>query len=85
MKDLVIPGRRIVREVLIFLGCFVVAFFVNVYAIHKYKTEWRELVTTLHITAAVAGVLYVLLGVLRIVICGVARVFRRKAARPQSP
>lgn len=79
MKDLVIPGRRITREVLIFIGCFAVAFFVNVYAIAKYKTEWKELATTLHITVAVAGVIYVVFAVLRIVICGVARVFRRKA------
>ena len=85
MKDLVIPGRRITREVLIFLGCFVVAFFVNVYAIAKYKTEWKELVTTLHITLAVAGGFYVVLALLRVVFCGVARVLRRKTAGPQSP
>ena len=78
MKDLLISGRRIAREWLIFLGCFVVALGLNVFAIIKYKTEWKELLTTLHITLAVALIIYVLFGILRILLCGIAQLFRRK-------
>ena len=79
MKDLIIPGRRIAREMLTFLGCLIVAFMVNAYAIHKYKTDWKELVTTLHITIALGVIIYVVLGILRLAVGGVARLFRRKA------
>ena len=79
MKDIIIPGRRIARELLIFIGCIVIALIVNVYAILKYKTEWKELFTTLHITIAVGVVIYILLALLRLVVCGAARLFRRNA------
>jgi hypothetical protein len=78
MKDVLISGQRIAREALIFFGCFVIAVGMNVFSIIKYKTEWRELLTTLHITIAVALIIYVLLALLRFLVCGVARLFRRK-------
>ena len=78
MKDVLISGRRIARELQIFLGCIVLALALNIYAIHEYNTQWKELWTTLHITLAVAIVVYVLLGILRFLICGLSRIFRRK-------
>lgn len=78
MKDVLISGRRVAQEFGIFFACFVLALGLNVYSIIKYKTEWKELLTTLHITLALAIVIYVLLGILRFLICGVARLFRRK-------
>jgi TRAP-type C4-dicarboxylate transport system permease small subunit len=79
MKDIVISGRRILREVLIYAGCFVAALAVNVYSIVQFKTEWKELFTTLHITLAVALVFFGVLAVLRgIVFCG-RLALRRKA------
>jgi len=79
MKDIIIPGRRITRELLILIGCIVIALVVNIYAILKYKTEWKELVTTLHITIALGVVIYIVLGISRLVIGRVARLFRRKS------
>jgi uncharacterized integral membrane protein len=79
MKDVLISGRRIMRELQIFLGCFVIAIGINIFAIIEYKTAWKELFTTLHITLAVAAVLYLVLGLLRFLACGAARLFRRKA------
>jgi hypothetical protein len=80
MKDVLISGRRIGREFMIFVGCFVIAFAVNVYSIIKFKTAWSELLTTFHITLLLAVVIYVLFGVLRLIICGVSRLFGRKAS-----
>ena len=79
MKDIVISGRRILREVLIYAGCFVAALAVNVYSSVQFKREWKELFTTLHITLAVALVFFGVLAVLRgIVFCG-RLALRRKA------
>ncbi len=80
MKDLVISGRHITRELWIYAGCFLAALCVNVYAIAVFHTQWKELFTTLHITLAVAAVFYAALALLRGFIFGVLRAFRRKAA-----
>jgi hypothetical protein len=79
MKDIVISGRRILRELLLYAGCFVAALAVNVYSIVHFKTEWKELFTTLHITLAVAGVLFVVLALLRAIVFCCRLVLRRKA------
>lgn len=77
MKDIVISGQRITRELLIFGGCFLVALAVNIYSIIQFNTEWKELITTLHITLAVAFVFFVFVALVRgIVFCG-RRVLRR--------
>lgn len=78
MKDVLISGRRMNREIMIFIGCFVIAFALNIYSIIKYKTAWSELLTTLHITLLLAIVIYVLFGLLRLILCGLSRLFRRK-------
>lgn len=79
MKDIVISGRWIVREALILAVCFVVALGVNVYAILRYGTEWKELFTTLPITAVLALLIFALLAALRLVAYGCRRLFRQKA------
>lgn len=79
MKDIVISGQRIIRESLIFGGCILAALVVNVYSIIRFKTEWKELITTLHITLALALTFFVFVALLRgIVLCG-RQVLRRKA------
>jgi len=80
MKDVLISGRRIAREFKIFLGCFVLALALNAYSIHAYNTQWKELLTTLHITLAVAIILYVLFAILRLIFIGISRLFRRKTS-----
>jgi hypothetical protein len=79
MKDIVITGRQILRELLIFSGCFVTALAVNVYSIVHFGTEWKELFTTLHITLAIALIFFGLLALLRGIVAGGRRVLRRKA------
>lgn len=80
MKDIVIPGRRIARELWIYAGCVLAALCVNIYAIIRYNTQWKELITTLHIVLAVALVFYGVLAVLRALFFCCRRIFRRKAA-----
>jgi formate hydrogenlyase subunit 4 len=79
MNDIVVSGRRILREVQIYAGCVLAALLVNVYSILRFKTEWKELFTTLGITLALACVFYVVVALIRgAVFCG-RLVLRRKA------
>lgn len=80
MKDIVISGRRIARELWIYAGCVLAALCVNVYSIAVFHTQWKELFTTLNIVLAVALVFYAALALLRGCVFGVMRAFRRKAA-----
>jgi hypothetical protein len=80
MKDVVISRKRIERESLIFIGCFLAALGVNVYAIIRFKTEWKELITTLHITLAIALLFFVLVALLRGLVFCCRWFLSRKAA-----
>jgi len=77
MRDIVIGQERIKREFFVLSICLVAAVFLNVYAIATKGTEWSELITQLHITLAVAMVLYVVLGVIRIIAFGGWRLVKR--------
>jgi hypothetical protein len=79
MRDIVISGRQIIRELLIFAGCILAALVVNVYSILIFNTQWKELITTLHITLALALVFFVIVAVLRGVVFCCKRVLRKKA------
>jgi len=83
MKDLVIPGRRIVREIWIFGQCVLFAFGVNACAIVGYERPWSELVSlsTLPVTLAIAPVAYLLLGIVRLLIGAVRFLLRRRVSR----
>lgn len=80
MKDIVIPMRSVVREIEIYAACVVVALAINAWTIVHFKTRWRELFTTFHITLAVALIFFAALAVIRLIVCGCQRVFRRRAA-----
>ncbi len=80
MKDVVIPGRFIVREILIYVGCLVAALCVNAYSIIHFKTQWKELFTTFHISLAVALIFFGVLVVLRLIVFGCRSLFRRRKA-----
>ena len=79
MKDIVISGRHIIRELQIFIGCILAALVVNVFSIIRFKTEWKELITTLYITLAIALIFFVLVALLRGIVLFSRRVLRRKA------
>ncbi len=85
MKDVVISGRRIARELWVFFSCFLMALSINVFAIIRFKTHWKELITTLHITIAVALILFVVVALIRIITSGCMRLFRRRFGREGTP
>lgn len=73
MRDIVIGQARIKREILVLSMCFLAAEILNVYAIATKGTEWSELFTQLHIALALAIVLYLVLGLVRLVVFGVLK------------
>ena len=79
MKDLIISGRRSTRELRVLLICFVMALLINAGTIVFYKTEWKELLTTLPVTAVVTLALYGLSVVFRLIVRGIALLLRRKS------
>jgi len=80
MKDIVIKGRDVRRELLIFAGCVVVMIILNIIAIHLYKTSWRELYSVWYAVLAGAVLLYIIVLLLRLLVRGLCRLFgcRRK-------
>lgn len=68
MKDIVISRNRQIKELLVFLLCFLIAFGLNVYAIIEYDGKWNELFWSLGFVLTATIVLYVLIGLIRIVL-----------------
>ena len=77
MKDIVITAKMIRRELFVLLGCFVAAFLVNVGAIIAYDRPWIELISQIGFVFFITGGIYVLLAVLRLIICLVAKLFKK--------
>ncbi len=66
MKDFTISGNKINRELLSLLVCFIIAFLLNVLAIIIYKTNFSEIVSSLHYVLMFSLVLYVLWSIVRL-------------------
>lgn len=77
MKDTIITAKQKKRELLYLLISFIMAFALNVYSIIFYNSQWKELITTLHITLLVIIVIYFLLAIIRLIIKGVVYLFNK--------
>ena len=78
MKDIVITEKMVRRELYVLLGCFVAAFLVNVGAIIGYDRPWSELYSQIGFVVFITVGIYVLLAVLRLIICLVAKLFKKQ-------
>ncbi len=65
MRDSIISASRKKTELRILLGCFILAYILNIVSIISYHTPWTELFTTIHIVILFALVIYVILGIFR--------------------
>ena len=77
MKDIVIPGRTIRRELFILLGCRLAAILVNVYAVVHFQRPVVEVVTQVGFTVCVALAIYLALWVVRLLVLLVASLYKR--------
>lgn len=80
MKDLTISSKRIKSEMRTWFFCFFTALLINICAIINYKTNWIEIFSQLHIILLLSIVIYLFLGVIRIVARLIARLFKLKKA-----
>ena len=77
MKDIIITSKRIKKELYILLGCFIVAFAVNLIAIIIYKTSWVEILSQIGYVLVITLFLYVLLAALRFAFKIIRKALRR--------
>ena len=79
MKDIIITSKIIKREIYVWLCALIAAQLMNVYAIVKFDTQWRELYSQLGYILMLSIVLYLLISLLRFVLNSIrkSRLFRR--------
>ncbi|MFZ5430848.1 MAG: hypothetical protein ACOZDD_11495 [Bacteroidota bacterium] len=81
MRDLIIPGKVIKRELIILIVSFVAAVLLNIYSIIKYKTAWGELFSQLHVVVAVTLIIYLLVILFRLLISPIFRLLTHKRGK----
>ncbi|VAW21608.1 hypothetical protein MNBD_BACTEROID01-2449 [hydrothermal vent metagenome] len=77
MKDILIPAKRIKKELIILLVCFSAAFLLNIYAIAKYAGGWSELLGQLHIVVILSLAIYFIVAILRLILFGILKGFKK--------
>lgn len=77
MKNTVITVKQKKRELYYLLISLIIAFVLNIYSIIKYDSQWKELITTLHITILFSLVIYVLILIIRLIITGVKYLIKK--------
>lgn len=78
MKDIIIKAKQIKKELIIIFTCLAAAIGLNIYSIIRFKTDWNELWNQLYMVIFVAFLLYILLGILRLLIWGIILPFRKR-------
>lgn len=77
MKDILITSAHLKKEIRLLLGCFIVAFIINIAAIIIYRTPWYEMFSQLGYVIVIALCLYLFIAFFRIVIFLFKRIFTR--------
>ena len=77
MKDLVIKGKWIKRELLVLIIMFLIALIMNVVGIIKHEGRWMEMLSQLHVVLLLTLVLYLVFGFLRLIIYLLVILFRK--------
>lgn len=77
MKDIVITSKVIKRELWVLIGCFVFAVGVDLVAIIMYERPVYEIFSTLGYEVVLAGVVYVVLLILRLIFGAIFRLIKR--------
>ncbi|HCC70329.1 MAG TPA: hypothetical protein DEQ09_04150 [Bacteroidales bacterium] len=78
MKDLVIKGKWLKRELIILAAVFLLAVIINIIGIVQHDTKWIEMISQLHVVIILTVILYVLLWIIRSVIYVLVLPFKRK-------
>lgn len=76
MKDLIISGKTVRRELLILLGCFIIGLLTNVGAIIAYGRPFTEFFTQIGFVIVFSIILYFALWVVRLIVLLVRQIVR---------
>lgn len=77
MKDIVIKGSDVRRELIVFAACIVVMVCVNAGAIIAYDRPWTELFTQVGYTLTGALVIYLAAGLVRLLILLITKLLKK--------
>lgn len=78
MKDIVITSKTIKREILVYLGCFIFAFCLNLGAIIHYKHPAVELFTQIGYVVVISIVVFILVCALRVLLFLLKSLFKKR-------
>lgn len=78
MKDIIIKGAIIRRELLFLLLSIIIAFGMNIYAIITFETSWAELLTQLPFIILITLVIYLIILFARISFLGIYKLLKIK-------
>ncbi|MGN1226381.1 MAG: hypothetical protein ACI4TL_03995 [Candidatus Cryptobacteroides sp.] len=78
MKDIVIKERRIRREVIVALVCFLLSFLTNMGAVIFYAKPWVEIFTQIGYVFIIAVVFYVIALIIRLLYLLIIKIFKIK-------
>ncbi len=78
MKDIVISGRDIRRELWFWLASFCISFVINIIAVVRFDRPWTELVSQIGYVVVISVLIYFLLWVIRLLVAGARRLFRKR-------
>lgn len=84
MKDIIITGKIVKRELMTLLCCFIIATGLNVYAIITYDSKWVELITSIFYVLAATVALYVVWAILRLLFVLVKRIMGKPKTNTKS-
>lgn len=68
MNDIIISSKRILRELITFLICFVVGILVNVAAIMIYNASFSEFFSSLHYVLVFSIIIYLIWSFVRLLV-----------------
>ena len=77
MKDIVITGKAVRKELMVLAGCLISAIVDNLVAIIKYDRPWTEIVSMIGYEVMICLVLFRILVLIRLVVFLCKKVFNR--------
>ena len=77
MKDIIIKGNRIVKELKYLLICYIIANLVNIFAIVKYNTDWMELLTWQRFIIFIAVIFYAFTVIIRLIAVALRQLLKK--------
>jgi len=77
MKDIVITGATLRRELRILLGCFIFAVLFDLFSIVKFHRPFTEIFTTIGYEIVIAVVVYLILALIRLIVFLIRKVLTK--------